>query len=505
MQVLVTGGTGVVGTATVSALLNRGHEVRLLSRRAERDARAWPSGVTAVPCDIADEATIAGAAEDCDAVVHIAGIVRESPPDSTFERVNVEGTRNIVREAERAAVRRFVYVSSLGSEHGRSPYHQSKRDAEEIVRGFRGERVIVRPGAVYGPGDEHISVILKWIRTLPVVPIVGDGEQPMQPLWHEDAAKAIALAVEGDNLEDGEYDIAGTDVTTTREVVERLRNLTNRSSISLPVPDFLAQLGIKAAEMVGLDFGVSESQIQMLVEGCTLGAGENAITRIFGITPLPLEEGLRRLVDAQPELLPDDGVGPLTRKRFWIDIVGSRFDPDRLIDFVRLNFARLAPSIMSAAAEPGSPTIVEEGATLTLDLPFRGHVQVRVVEVDERRFTLMTLDGHPLAGAVRIQSETPRSDTVRLEIQAYNRAASLPDMLLMRSLGNVLQNHAWTQLLENVAKESGGQAGEVKQASEDLAPSEAAVVQRWAEELVVMRKQHDVLAEELGRGRWAEG
>ena len=487
MQLLVTGGTGVVGTATVSALLNRGHMVRLLSRNAERDARAWPRGVTPVPCDVADAAAIAGAAEGCDAVIHIAGIVRESPPEVTFDRVNVEGTRNIVREAERAGVRRFVFVSSLGSEHGRSQYHQSKREAEEIVREFRGERVIVRPGAVYGPGDDHLSMLLKWVRTLPVVPIVGDGEQPMQPLWHEDAGEAIALAVEGQDVAGGEYDIAGTEVTTTRDVIERLRRLTNRSSPSLPVPDFLAQIGIKAAELVGVDFGVSESQIQMLVEGSTLDAGDNAITRIFGITPLSLDEGLRRLVDAQPELLPDDGIGPLTRKRFWIDIVGSRFDPERLIDFVRLNFARLAPAIMSAGAEPGSPTIVEEGATLTLDLPLRGHVQVRVVEVDEERFTLMTLEGHPLAGAVRIQSESPRTDTVRLEIQAYDRAASLPDLLLMRSLGGVLQNRAWTQLLENVAKEAGGKAGEVNQASEKLSESEAAVVQRWAEELVAMR------------------
>jgi len=496
MQVLVTGGTGVVGSATVSALLNKGHQVRLLSRHAERDARAWPEGVTAVPGDVADEATIAGAAEGCDAVVHIAGIVRESPPDTTFERVNVDGTRNIVREAERAAVRRFVYVSSLGSEHGRSLYHRSKRDGEEIVRGFRGERVIVRPGAVYGPGDEHLSMILKWVRTLPVVPIIGDGEQPMQPLWHEDAAKAIALAVEGQDLAGGEYDIAGTEVTTTREVVERLRHLTNRSSPALPVPDFLAQLGIKAAGMVGVDLGVSESQIEMLVEGSTLGAGQNAITRIFGISPVSLEEGLRRLVDAQPELMPDEGVGPLTRKRFWIDIVESRFDADRLIDYVRLNFARLAPSIMSAGAEPDSPTMVEQGATLTLDLPFRGHVQVRVVEVDERRFTLMTLDGHPLAGAVRIQTESPRNDVVRLEVQAYDRAATLPDLLLMRSLGGALQTQAWTQLLQNVAKESGGRPGDVQHSSENLAPSEAAVVQRWAEELVAMRKQREAMGRE---------
>src|SRR5438045_6574635 len=111
MQVLVTGGTGVVGASTVSALLKRGHEVRLLSRNAERDARSWSSGVTPVEGDVAEPATIAGAAAGCDVVVHLVAIVDEAPPDVTFQRVNVQGTRNIVTEAERSGVRKIVYVS----------------------------------------------------------------------------------------------------------------------------------------------------------------------------------------------------------------------------------------------------------------------------------------------------------------------------------------------------------------------------------------------------------
>ena len=491
MRILVTGGTGVVGASTVSALLARGHHVRLLSRHAERDARAWPSRVTAVDGDVADAVSVAGAADGCDVVVHLVAIVDETPPDVTFQRVNVDGTRHIVAEAERAGVSKIVYVSSLGCDRGASPYHRSKVSGEEIVRGFSGEWIIVRPGAVYGPGDEHLSVLLRMVRTLPAVPIIGDGNQPVQPLWHEDAAAAIATAVERDDLNGGVYDLAGEELTSQRDLVDRFRRLTNRASVDIPIPELLAKFGIRAAGAVGVDFGFNDSQVQMLVEGSALPPdANNALTRVFGITPLSLDEGLRLLADAQPEQLPDDGIGPLTRKRFWTDIADSRFDAERLLDYVRLNFATLAPAIMSASAEPGTPSLVEDGATLTLDLPLRGHVQVRVAEVDERRFTLMTLEGHPLAGAVRIQTE-PVDGAVRFEVQVYDRAASIPDLVIMRTLGDTLQDRAWTQLVENVVKASGGHAGDVRRSSESLSESEAAVVQRWAEELVLLRKQHD--------------
>ena len=442
--------------------------------------------------DVTDPASISGAADGCEAIVHLVGTVEETPPDVTFQRVNVDGTRNVVREAERAGVQKIVYVSSLGSTRGQSPYHRSKRAAEDIVRGFSGRWTIVRPGAVYGPGDENISALLKMVRTVPAIPIIGDGAHLFQPIWHEDAAAAIAQAVERTDLDGGEYDIAGDDVTSQRELLSRIQRLTNRVTLGLPVPELLAQVGLRAAEMVGVDVGFNQSQLQMLIEGNVLPAdADNALTRVFDITPMPLENGLRLLADVQPELLPDRGIGPLTRKRYWTDIRDTGLDAERLLDHVRARFSLLAPEIMSPAAELGAPASIEEGVTLTLSIPLRGHLQVRVAEVDDRRFTLLTLGGHALAGAVRIQTE-PVGDGVRFEVQTYERAASIPDLVLMRTLGGSLQDRAWAHLIENVVRDTGGNAGDVQQASESLAASEAAVVQRWAEELVVLRKQREI-------------
>src|SRR5215212_2797981 len=196
MKVLVTGGTGVVGESAVRALHRRGHAVRVLSRHAGRGEKWWPEGVDGWAGDVSDERSVRGSAKECDVVLHVAGIVEEQPPKTTFQSVNVDGTRYAVLEAERAGVKKFIYVSSLGAERGKSAYHKSKCVAEDVVKQFSRDWVILRPGAVYGPGDEHLSVLLRLVRTLPVIPTIGDGNQKFQPIWHEDFAKAVLASLE---------------------------------------------------------------------------------------------------------------------------------------------------------------------------------------------------------------------------------------------------------------------------------------------------------------------
>lgn len=148
MKILITGGTGVVGAGLIPVLLEKGHQLRLLSRGAESDARDWPDGIESFPADVRQPGEFRGAADGCDAVVHITGIVDEAPPEATFESVNVGGTRNVLAEAARAGVKRFVYISSLGVDRGQSDYHRSKRAAEDAVRRHSGAWVILRLGNV---------------------------------------------------------------------------------------------------------------------------------------------------------------------------------------------------------------------------------------------------------------------------------------------------------------------------------------------------------------------
>jgi NADH dehydrogenase len=490
MRILVTGGTGVVGAGTVTELLRRGHSVVLLSRHARRDARQWPGGVIPHEGDVANAASIRGAADGCDVVLHAVGIVEELG-DATFEAVNVQGTANILAEAERAGVGRFVFVSSLGAPTGGSAYHTSKRRAEELVRRFRKQWTIVRPGNVYGPGDEQISLLLRMVRSpSPVIPTIGDGDQRFQPVWWEDLATALANLVERSDLGDRELDVAGPDTTSQNDLLERFSRITGRAVHGVPVPDFVATLGARLVSLVGWELPFNGEQVRMLHEGNTISpGGVNALTDVLHVAPTPLDVGLRRLADMQPEQLPSQGVGALERKRYWADIAGCRHAPGALFALFREHFNDVTPVFVEVGAEPATGDLIDEGATLTLSLPMRGHVQVRVAELNPLQTTLLTVEGHPLAGAVRFGCEQ-RGPAVRFQVEVHDRASNVLDLIAMRALGDRLQDATWRQVVERIVERSGGVAPDgVKHTSEALSEEEAAGVERWLEEVSLRRKR----------------
>lgn len=488
MHILVTGGTGVVGKPVVDRLAERGHTVRLLSRDAEQDARQWPWGVEPWPGSVASADDVRGAAEGCQAVLHVASVERENPPEVTFQRVNVDGTRLLLEEAERSGVRRFVYVSSLGADRGESDYHRSKAAAEALVRGWGGEWMILRPGNVYGPGDQVISVLLHMVRALPAVPVVGDGEQPFQPVWTEDLAEAIAAAVERGEPQ-RVYELAGAERVTTNQVLDVLEEVTGRHPARIPVPAVLAEAGTAALEGLGVEFPFNRDQVVMVQEGNVIEPPErNALTAVFGVEPISLWQGVRLLADSQPEQLPSEGVGRLHRQRHWADIRGSGLDAAGLMRVLRHEFAVLTPEVLAVGTEPHSEVHLEPGATLGLKVPLRGTVQVRVEEVGEEAVTLATLDGHHLAGVIRFQARN-HDDAVRFEICSYTRAANWLDWV-GRMAGKPLQQSTWRRTVEAVVERCGGRAEEGVQTEEEVLSEDAAErVEGWAEEVVLRRKR----------------
>ncbi len=495
MKVLVTGGTGVVGKAAVDRLVERGHSVRLVSRHASDDAQQWPTGVEPRPGDVGDPDALRGAADGCDAVLHVAGIVAESPPEVTFERVNVQGTRNLVAEANRAGVRRFVHVSSLGAERGSSDYHRSKAAGEEAVRGgFAGAWTVIRPGNVYGPGDEVISLLFKMVRTLPAVPVIGGGDQPFQPVWVDDLAEALVRLLERDDLAGASLDLAGPETTTVADLLDRMEAITDRKPVRVPVPEMVAKLGVQAAELVGMALPVTDDQLVMLAEENLIPPGQrNALTDVLGVTPTSLDEGLRRLADSIPEKLPSEGTGHLHRERFWADIRGSRLSPEELLLLVRHHFAILPPeSLVTVGAEPRTPDSMEEGATLTLAVPLRGNVQVRVEEATPRAISAVTVEGHFFAGVIRFVVEEPEPGVTRFEVRTYNRAANLFDRVALRTVGKVAQYQTWATVVQEIVDRSGGQAPDgVQRVDETMEEGDAKDVERWVAQLVMERKRHE--------------
>ena len=160
MRIALTGGTGFVGGHLIDAALAAGHEVTALTRRAQpgRDGLTWVAG------DLADGGALAHLVKGADAVIHVAGVLKAR--DATgFAKGNVEGTQAVLAAAERARIRRFVHVSSLAAREPQlSLYGASKATAEALVEQSTLDWAIVRPPAVYGPGDKETLDLFRMAR-----------------------------------------------------------------------------------------------------------------------------------------------------------------------------------------------------------------------------------------------------------------------------------------------------------------------------------------------------
>jgi uncharacterized protein YbjT (DUF2867 family) len=487
MRILVTGGSGVIGEGLIPHLVERRHHVRLLTRGADEAAREWPDEVESFTADVTRPEQLLGAVDGCDAVVHITGIIAEQPPDVTFERMNVEGTRHLLVECARAGLPKFIYISSLAAERGQSAYHASKRKAEALVREYAGQWLILRPGNVYGPGDDVISQLLNMHRTLPAIPVIGAGDHSFQPIWYLDLGCAIERALHSDAA-GKTYELAGDDVTTPNEILSRFEQLTGRAPARIPVPEFLAGITAQAAELVGMPFPINEAQFQMLIEQNIVRDPEhNALTRVFGVDATPLDRGLAILADAQPEQTPDEGVGGLETKRFWADIRQAQYSPEELMAQFRARCTELMP--IEFDAEPGTPQQVVEGATLTAALPLRGNIQVRVVEVEPRVVTFATLRGHPLAGVVRFAASEPGAGVVRFSVSVFARAATMVDWLAMSTVGGQAQNSTWRTVVQRMIDISGGEAPGIEEEKGTARGEEGRRVEEWVGELVTRHRR----------------
>jgi len=151
MKIALTGATGFVGGHLLRRLVEAGHEVRALTRRL----RGPEAGVEWIAGDLADHDALARLVEDCDAVIHVAGVLN-APDRAGFEAGNVAGTAAMIEAATTAGVHRFVHVSSLAAREPKlSLYGESKARSEALVTASPLPFAIVRPPAVYGPGDRE--------------------------------------------------------------------------------------------------------------------------------------------------------------------------------------------------------------------------------------------------------------------------------------------------------------------------------------------------------------
>ncbi len=242
MKVAITGATGFVGAATLDAALHKGLHVHALARRevVPRERVTWVRG--ALDQSDALDDLVSG----CDAVIHVAGLT-STPNPGRFEAANVTGTANVLAAAQKAGVKRFVFVSSLSArEPSLSAYGASKARAEELVIASQFDWTIVRPPGVYGPGDKDYLDLFKAAK-LGLVPVPREGRSSL--IHVEDLARLLVALVpvnpitRGQTYEPWDDNAYGYSHEELAKMIAQA--VGNPHAVAAPLPPAVMKLGAK--------------------------------------------------------------------------------------------------------------------------------------------------------------------------------------------------------------------------------------------------------------------
>jgi dihydroflavonol-4-reductase len=269
MRLLVTGGTGFIGSHLAMEGRRRGAEVVVLGldgRPEEQANIALLRGVGAeiVPGSITDAARCTEAVRGTTHIFHLAVAMREGGKrDEFFERINLDGTRHLLEAASTAGVARFIYCSTIGIYGHRAPgltredsplapgniYERTKVAGEQLVRQFASGRklpiVILRPADVYGPRDQRLLKLFRGV-SRGSFPLFGSGDGRRHMVYVDDVVSAFFQACDRDEAVGEGLIVAGPEVCTLRELIEIVRRTEGsaRFGFRLPLAPMLAAAAV---------------------------------------------------------------------------------------------------------------------------------------------------------------------------------------------------------------------------------------------------------------------
>jgi uncharacterized protein YbjT (DUF2867 family) len=246
-MLLLTGATGVVGSALLQRLIAQGADVRCLVRDPRR---LGPERVRVQIAlgDLADPRSFRNALRGVDTVVHLAASMRDQPRGS-IEELNAIATWRMVQAAERSGAQRFLFFSALGAcAHHRARSLRSKALAERVVHDSQLRTTVFAPSLVYTPGDRWLTLLSR-LALAPVMLVPGHGSAAYQPIWAEDVADCVIASLrDSAGPAHRRYELAGPDTLTHDDILRTVLQALDRQRPLVHVPSALVTRALRLLE-----------------------------------------------------------------------------------------------------------------------------------------------------------------------------------------------------------------------------------------------------------------
>lgn len=269
MRILVTGATGFIGSAIVAALRKHAHDVVVCVHR--KGNQRQPPGVETVAVDYMRDLTAEAwlpRLDGVDVVVNAVGILRESA-QATFTGIHHLAPRAMFQACEQSGVRRVIQISALGADKGAiSRYHRTKLAADDALRASRLDWTIMQPSIVFGQRGASTRLFLL-LASLPVIPLVGRGEQRLQPIHIDDLVVLVVNIIEHRLALKQTIVAVGPEAITMRTMLVRYRNILRMGkTFMVPVPLALMRLAARVGDVLKSG-ALSTETLRMLLNGNT--------------------------------------------------------------------------------------------------------------------------------------------------------------------------------------------------------------------------------------------
>jgi NADH dehydrogenase len=287
--ILLTGATGNVGSALLRRLTTSGARVRCLVRDPRR---LGPERVRVQIAlgDLSEPASFRNALRGVDTVVHLAAAIRDQPRAS-IEELNAVATLRLIHAAERTGVERFVFFSALGATlHSPARFFRAKALAERTVVESPLQTTVFAPSIVYSPLDPWMR-LLERMSLFPVMPISGSGRALFQPIWADDAAAAVTVALERPDARE-RYELAGPQTLSYDDIARITLHALRRRRRLLHLPLPAVRAALRAVEAVAGQTAFATWQEAELMEIAMTTPRGTADAEALGVKPRAMREVL---------------------------------------------------------------------------------------------------------------------------------------------------------------------------------------------------------------------